>query len=32
MQWQRSLPAGGELELKPGYRISYPYPLRLQGV
>lgn len=32
MLWQRSLPAGGELELKPGYRISYPYPLRLQGV
>lgn len=32
MRWQRSLPAGGELELKPGYRISYPYPLRLQGV
>ena len=32
MLWKRSLPAGGELELKPGYRISYPYPLRLQGL
>ena len=32
MLWKRTLPAAGELELKPGYRISYPYPLRLQGL
>ena len=32
LAWELTLPAKGELLLKPGYRIEYPYQRRLEGL
>ena len=32
LAWDLQLPAGGKVQLEPGYRISYPYQRKLDGL
>ena len=32
LAWDLQLPAGGKVQLEPGYRISYPYQRKLEGL
>ena len=32
LAWDLQLPAGGKVQLEPGYRISYPYQHKLEGL
>ena len=32
LAWDLQLPAGGKVQMEPGYRISYPYQRKLEGL